>query len=115
MNEELLQENVDFKFYALDDAVNSAAIKILNGIFEDVSYMYGSVNIDEDKENDQCYLIFDYEILDPASHNEESLTNDANFKDHIGNVLKSIISNSLAKEKEIYEFGTVDIEESNKQ
>lgn len=89
------QENVEYSFNTRIGGEESGlvGINLLVGEYEGVVYRYGKVSVEEDKENDRAYLSFEYDIIDP--NNKEDLENDLQFKDHIGNVLQSIMMKSI--------------------
>lgn len=110
MNE--LEEGKDYIFDISENNAGSINIKLTSGIFEGVIYNYGKVSGEEDKEKDEFYLQFEYNVVEP--NGLENLENNIDFKNHIGDVLSSIISKNVGKyeetveETEYYEIGTND-------
>jgi hypothetical protein len=86
MTYEDIQENIDFKFI-VDDSI--VTIELLDEKYSGVKYQYGKVEFDEDEENDQCYLNFNYDVVDS---NGLELDNDDEFKNYIGTILVSCVS-----------------------
>lgn len=93
MNE--LKEGVDFAFDVSGSLGNNVNVSLLNGEFSGVTYSYGKVSVEEDAENDQAYLSFDFEIND--NNGIEGIENNISFKNHIGDVLTSIVLSQATK------------------
>ncbi len=85
-------EGYDYKFVIPEDDGISVNVELLSGEYTGVVYNYGKVSFEEDEEGQQGYLVFEYEII--GSENE-SLKEDDNFKNHIGNILSTIITKNL--------------------
>jgi hypothetical protein len=107
-----LKENVDFTFIIPEDVGKEVNIELINGKYSGVVFNFGKVSIDEDKGSDRAFLNFEFDIIN--SNNMENLHKDVEFKNHIGNVLTSIVINKVGDfgENE-YEDGTDYIETSN--
>lgn len=93
MNE--LKEGVDFVFDLSEGLGTNVKIKLLTGIFSGVVYSYGKVSVQEDEENDQAYLNFDFDIQDNSSI--EGIEENIDFKNHIGDILTSIVLSQAVK------------------
>ena len=70
-------------------------VKFTKGKWKDVLMTYGTVSFEEDVENDQGKLSFNYTILDPADHTVDELNKSETFKNYLGDVLRYIIMDSL--------------------
>lgn len=107
-----LKENVDYTFNIPQEQGKEVNIELLTGKYSGVLFNFGRVSVDEDKENDQAFLNFEYNIVD--SNGIEYLENNIEFKDHIGNILTSIVMNKVGEFGENdYEDGTDYIETSD--
>lgn len=93
MNE--LKEGVDFSFDITEGLSSNVRIKLLKGDFEGVVYSYGRVSVEEDEKNDQAFLNFDFDVID--NNCIEGIENDILFKNHIGDVLTSIVLSQATK------------------
>lgn len=91
-----IQEDIDYKFLFSEeeDFSEFAKIQLLTGEFSGVVYHYGKVSVQEDKENDQAFLNFEYDVV---SDNGLSLSESHDFKEHIGNILVGIISKQMVQ------------------
>lgn len=68
------------------------SIKIKVGLYKNVIYTYGKVNIAEDVANDQLKVSFDYRIEEvPKNSNKKKLEKSEDFKNYIGNILTNLI------------------------
>ena len=109
-----LKENVDYNFLIPENIGEEVNIQLTSGKFSGVIYNFGKVSIDEDKENDQAFLNFEYNIID--SNGLESLENNLEFKNHIGSVLTSIVLSKVGEFGDLnYEDGTDYTEEFDLQ
>lgn len=81
------KENIDYKFILVGES--DVHIELLTGKYSGVVYKYGQTSVDEDKETDQAYLSFVYDVVDNKGF---ELDEDDEFKQHIGDVLVSVIS-----------------------
>jgi len=70
-------------------------VKFAKGKYKDVVMTYGTVSFEEDTQNDQGKLSFNYTVLDPADHTVDELNEDESFKNYLGDVLRYIIMDSL--------------------
>lgn len=91
------KEGVDYVFIIPEDDGISVDISLISGEFAGVVYSYGKVSFDEDKENGEGYLVFDYELVD--SNGFESLETNESFKNFIGDILIGIVSKNLEENK----------------
>ena len=110
MNE--LNEDIDWAYIIPKDEGTTVHIKILKGKFKDVTYQYGKVGFDEQKDG-SVFLKFIYNIIESSTPKEE-LEQNEEFKNHIGDILTSIISKNLDKGIN-YEAGTDYFEEPDLQ
>lgn len=111
MFEPMLKQGEDYSFFSVNEI--DAGFKINSGIFEDVSFMVGNLSLEETGE--ECHLVFNYEVVDSASFDKEALSKDDDFKNHIGDILTSVIAKNLEENRSLNEFGIVDIAESDLQ
>jgi hypothetical protein len=95
INKEYL-EGVDFKFVIPEEVSDNIDIKLLAGEYAGVVYRYGGVSIDEDPNNP--VLSFNYDIID--NNGNDDLESEDDFKNHIGNILVSLIEQRLKSETE---------------
>lgn len=105
-------EGIDYSYIypATDDT--TVHIKLLTGIYEGTIFKYGKVDFEE--KDEQAYLHFDFDVIQSTIMKPRKLGKDMDFRNHIGNLLISIISANLDQEI-IDESGTTDIEESDSQ
>jgi hypothetical protein len=90
-----LKEGVDFNYEIPETEETTVGIKLLSGQYIDTVYQYGKVKFEEEKDG-AIYLQFVYNVLESPLLKEE-LETDMNFKNHIGDVLVSIMSNNIDK------------------
>lgn len=70
-----------------------------NSPYAGVVVVYGTVSIKEDEKLDLATLSFTFNIQDAGIYNIDELDNSEEFKNYLGDVLQSIITDSM-KEKE---------------
>jgi hypothetical protein len=87
------KEGVDFNYVIPEDEQTTVGIKLLTGQYKDVTYQYGKVKFEEEKEGD-IYLKFIYNVIESPY---EGLNEDLSFKNYIGDILVSIISENVNK------------------
>lgn len=94
MNKEY-KEFVDYNFSVPESDDNSGLIniKLASGDYSGVEYRYGKVSIEEDSERDNAYLTFEFDVVD--SNEKENLEEDMQFKNHIGDILTSIMMKNI--------------------
>ena len=99
MNE--FDENVDYKFIIPEDDSQRVDIQILTGEYAGVVYNYGKVSFDEDVENDQAFLNFEFDVVDDLGMSLDT----HEFKTFIGDILTGILMKqmSLMQDRETYE------------
>lgn len=89
-----LRETIDYKLIESIDSEDHYCVQILKGKYTDVVYKYGAVKFREEKK--QLRISFDYEITEtPIDISEESLKNNPEFKEHMSNILNSILCNDF--------------------
>jgi|TARA_R100000278_G_scaffold115523_1_gene94481 hypothetical protein len=71
-------------------------IRLLNGKYSDIIYTYGIVKVGE-KENDDgtMSLKFDWALVEKPESMKEDLNNSIEFQNHIGDILRDIIIDSV--------------------
>tara|TARA_Y100000385_G_scaffold34744_1_gene32655 strand:- start:3474 stop:3791 length:318 start_codon:yes stop_codon:yes gene_type:complete len=87
-------EHPDSDFYAIHLNDNSP--------FPNVRFIYGTVSIKESPELDIATLSFTYNINDPGDFDHDTLRDDENFNNYLGDLLTHII-----------EQGTTNLEKRN--
>lgn len=90
-------EGTDYKFIIPKDVSDNIDIELLIGEYKGIVYRYGGVKIDEDDTNG-AVLSFNYDVIDDAGIG--TLEEDERFKNHIGNILVSLIEKRMASETE---------------
>ena len=70
-----------------------------NSPYAGVVVVYGTVSIKEDEKLDLATLSFTFNIQDAGIYNIDELDNSEEFKNYLGDVLQSIVTDSM-KEKE---------------
>lgn len=98
------KEGVDWNYVIPEDEGNTVGIKILTGKYQDTVYQYGRVGFDEQADG-SVFLKFIYNIIE-TNKDKSQLESDADFKNHIGDILVSIMSNNMKEEGLIDETGT---------
>jgi hypothetical protein len=104
------KEGIDFNYVIPESEETTVGIKLLSGKYVDTIYQYGKVKFNEEKDG-AIYLQFVYNILESPLE-KDSLETDIDFKNHIGDILVSIMSENLDKGI-IDEAGTDYSEESD--
>lgn len=107
-----LKEDIDWSYSIPKDEGTTVHIRINTGKYKDVVYQYGKVGFEE-QEDGSVYLKFVYNIVDSPIKKEE-LEESMEFKNHIGDILTTIISQNMGKGLND-EFGTDYSEESDPQ
>jgi len=87
------KENDDYVFVIPENATTNVDIRVNSGEYSGVVYNYGKVSVEEDEDNDQAYLLFEYDIVD--SNGFELLESDDKFKNHIGDILTTIMVKNM--------------------
>ena len=90
-----LKEGVDFNYEIPETEDTTVGIKLVSGKYIDTVYQYGKVKFEEEKDG-AIYLQFVYNVLETPLVKEE-LEKDMDFKNHIGDILVSIMSQNLDK------------------
>lgn len=96
-----LKENIDYTYIEVN---GTPGLKILSDDYEGVIYTYSNVSVSEaSEENDPddlpAVLSFNFDVADPNGYTEEEFET-IEFRDKIGNILLSILQNSLEKNVE---------------
>jgi hypothetical protein len=104
------KEGVDFNYVIPESEDTTVGIKLLSGEYVDTVYQYGKVKFEEEKDG-AIFLQFIYNVLETPLE-KSTLEKDSGFKNHIGDVLVSIMSQNLDKGI-IDEVGTDYSEESD--
>jgi hypothetical protein len=89
------KEGIDFNYVIPETEGTTVGIKLLTGEYLDTVYQYGKVKFEEEKDG-AIYLQFVYNVLETPLE-KDVLEKDMNFKNHIGDVLVSIMSNNIDK------------------
>jgi len=107
---EQFKEGKDFIYIIPESEETTVGIKLLTGQYSDTVYQYGKVKIGEEKDG-AIYLRFVYNVMETPLDKEE-LEKSSEFKNHIGDILVSIMSQNIDKGI-IDEVGTDYSEESD--
>jgi len=89
----MIKENDDFVFVEHDSA-DFYSIKLKSGKFNGVIYTYGKVSIKEEKNRAKLSFTFKIEDLTESEFSKVELENSLEFKNHLGDILTEILSNS---------------------
>lgn len=91
-------ENVDYSFVEVN---NSAGIKILTEEFSDVIFTYYDVSMSDIDDNPDIppVLSFSYNLIYSGNYTDEEFET-VEFKDKLGDILMSILLNSVENEVE---------------
>ena len=90
------KEGVDFSYdVQTSDGKVQLPFKLLKGPYKDVVYQYGKVVVEEAPDGN-AYLKFVYNVLQSPI---EKLDDDLDFKNHIGEILVSILQHNLNQEQ----------------
>ena len=74
------------------------SLKIVQSPYNGVIYTYGSVNIQEDLENDLARLTFNYYIEEvPDPYTKKELEESDDFRNYIGDILAEILDDESAQ------------------
>ena len=90
-----MEEEFDYKFVSSESHSSHFAVKLLSGTYSGVVYVYGNVNLTEEKHEGEMVgkLIFSYDIVQGNDdYSKEDLQSTTDFHQHIGRVLESIIT-----------------------
>lgn len=90
-----LKEGVDFNYLIPETEEHTVGVKLLTGKFAGTIYQYGKVGFEEEKDG-ATYLRFIYNIVE-SSFDKEELENNMEFKNHLGDILVSILTANLDK------------------
>lgn len=93
MHMKQFKEGIDYTFILPEEEKTTTLIRLLNGNFADTVFQYGKVAFDE-QDNGDVFLKFIYNIVETPL-NKEELENNIDFKNHIGDILVTIISNNI--------------------
>ena len=73
-----------------------ASILITKGKYEGIIYQYGRVSVaEEENENGEMPLSFNYNIVDINGHDKEELDSSTDFKNTLGDILVEILDEQL--------------------
>lgn len=86
-----MQPKIDYNFVERHNS-ELYSIQLLSGQWIGVIYTYGTVSITENSNRDGATLSFDYKIEDTSGLSEAELQASVGFKNHIGDILASILS-----------------------
>lgn len=83
-----------YSFVENDFSDDSWHVKINEGVYKDIVYKYGKIQIKEN--GDEATLGFQYKIIDLPEHlDEEELNCSVEFMDTLGDILSHIIEDSF--------------------
>jgi hypothetical protein len=89
------KEGVDFNYVIPESEDTTVGVKLLTGEYSDTVYQYGKVKFEEEKDG-AIYLQFVYNVMETPLE-KDVLEKDMNFKNHIGDILVSIMSQNIDK------------------
>ena len=89
------KEGIDFNYVIPETEDTTVGIKLLTGEFTDTVYQYGKVKFEEEKDG-AIYLRFVYNVIETPL-NKVELESCSKFKNHIGDILVSIMSQNIDK------------------
>jgi hypothetical protein len=81
-------ENIDYEFIYLPDE-ESTAVELTSGTFSSVIFQYFNVKLVEDENPPK--LKFQYDIIDPGTHDMDDLKNSQEFVTILGDLLTELI------------------------
>lgn len=92
--------NEDYRLVLVEkQKENSLAnFEILKGKFKGVIFETSDLQIEEDEQNDQAYLRFNYDVIFDNDH--ENLTENIEFKTIVGDVLMSVVMDAVENSNE---------------
>ncbi len=86
--------------YVERDSSELYAIKIKEGRFKNVIFTYGKVNLNEDKENGQLGINFNFIVNEPNNrYSREDLNDSVKFKNYISEILKYVLEEEFTDDK----------------
>ena len=103
----MMEQGVDYDFLIPDYDPEMVHLEILSGGYQGVVFNFGKVSVEE--EDGKMYLQFTHDIVE---YNKFDDLDSEDFKNYIGNILISIMSNN-ADQGIIDESGTSNTEEFN--
>lgn len=98
-------EGVDYNFMTPANDPESVYIRLMEGKYKDTVFKFGKVKVEE--KDDEAYLHFGYDVIESPVMKPRKLEKNEEFKNHIGNLLVSIIAGNLEQDI-IDENGTTD-------
>ena len=98
-------EGLDYCYIYPKEDKELVHVKILDGKYKDTVFKFGKVKVEE--KDDEAYLHFGYDVIESPVMKPRKLEKNEEFKNHIGNLLVSIIAGNLEQEI-IDENGTTD-------
>lgn len=96
-----IQVGRDYAFRFPNGTVDNEGyyIELNSGEFEGVRFKYGKVSVEENQEQGEASLLFEYDVLEPNGF--DNLEKNENFKNRIGDVLMHIVEEGVKRtEKE---------------
>jgi hypothetical protein len=102
-----MKEGKDFKFVEKETS-DFYSIEILTGKWKNVIFTYGRVSVVEDAAQQNAVLKFDYKIEELGKFKEDELNTSTKFRNHIGDILVNILSNSESNIGQINSAGSSD-------
>lgn len=93
-NNKTPKKGKDYEFFNVTDS-DLTGIRLLKGDYREVIYLYGRVGIEE--KGEIAALQFDYKIVNPGNHTEESLQSDDKFVTIIGDILRELLINGQTR------------------
>lgn len=96
-----MKYDVDFKItdrhYTYKKDHDLASIEILTGDYKDTEFTFGSIHVNENIENGEATISFDYTV-----HNDSTLEGNKEFEDVLGQIMNSVLEQSLIEAEKRY-------------
>ena len=89
-------EGIDYCYIFPKEDNKSVHIKFLEGQYKGTVFKYGKVSFQEI--DDQLHLQFGYDVIESDIMKPRELEKDETFKNYIGDLLVSIMSNNIDEE-----------------
>lgn len=77
-----------------------AVIQITEGEFKNVEFAFGKITFNEDDEEDNCKLTFDFEVIAPKGKTCQEAENMLELQDTIGKILINILEEQVENEQQ---------------
>ncbi|MEK9695789.1 MAG: hypothetical protein VW270_08485 [Candidatus Poseidoniales archaeon] len=86
------KSNMKYELTNKNSGNGLAVIQITEGDFKDVEFAFGKITFNEDNEEDNCKLTFDFEVITPPKDmSVQEAENVLELQDTIGKILINIL------------------------